>query len=260
MATTLSAVVVEARDVRGLARFWAEALRWQDPGGAGEPGRGEGGEVVVRPAGPGGVALVFVPSDQPKAGKNRLHLDLAAGPDPAAEVRRLLALGAVPADIGQGDVAWDVLADPEGNEFCVLPPGHADHVDDAGLGLAAICQDAADPDVQRRFWAAATGWTVAAEGDWGFVLRAAAGTGPALVMGPPASRKKGRNRWSLRLAPTPDGQGGQAAETARLLAEGASSIPGGDGESGTLADPEGNEFGVADAWEGEGAANPGPAH
>lgn len=250
MATTLSAVVVEARDVQGLARFWAEALEWRVvPADAGEPGR-PGAEVVVRPAGGDGLALVFVASERPKAGKNRLHLDLAGGTDQAAEVRRLLALGAVPADIGQGDVAWDVLADPEGNEFCVLPLGHADHVDDAVRGLAAICQDAADPVVQRRFWTAATGWAVAAEGEWGFVLRSPAGTAPVLVMGPPATPKKGRNRWSLRLAPSAGADGELAAETARLTAAGAVSVPGG-GPLGPLTDPEGNEFGVA---------NPGSAH
>ena len=59
-----------------------------------------------------------------KTVKNRVHLDLAteSGAHQAAEVERLLALGAVPADIGQGDVPWTVLADPEGNEFCVLSP------------------------------------------------------------------------------------------------------------------------------------------
>jgi hypothetical protein len=59
-----------------------------------------------------------------KAVKNRIHLDLAPYPsdDQAAEVARLLALGAAPADVGQGDVPWTVLADPEGNEFCVLTP------------------------------------------------------------------------------------------------------------------------------------------
>lgn len=56
--------------------------------------------------------------------KNRLHLDLAPGPDDdqEAEVRRLEALGAVRVNVGQGDVTWVVLADPEGNEFCVLSP------------------------------------------------------------------------------------------------------------------------------------------
>ena len=65
-------------------------------------------------------------SGTPKHGKNRLHLDLVAEGEPAAEVDRLVGLGARPADVGQtGDEGFTVLADPEGNEFCVLhrPPG-----------------------------------------------------------------------------------------------------------------------------------------
>src|SRR6185437_16026232 len=60
----------------------------------------------------------------PKTARNRVHLDVAPypGDDQAAEVARLRALGATDADVGQGDVPWTVLADPEGNEFCVLTP------------------------------------------------------------------------------------------------------------------------------------------
>jgi hypothetical protein len=89
-------------------------------------------EVDVWPAGfsypdPSALPLVFVPVPEPKSGKNRVHLDLAteSARHQAAEVGRLLALGAVHADIGQGaqgDVPWTVLADPEGSEFCVLSP------------------------------------------------------------------------------------------------------------------------------------------
>jgi hypothetical protein len=68
------------------------------------------------------VVIVAVP--EAKSGRNRVHLDLATeSPEHrAAEVNRLLGLGAVPADIGQGKVPWVVLADPEGSEFCVLSP------------------------------------------------------------------------------------------------------------------------------------------
>jgi hypothetical protein len=68
--------------------------------------------------------LAHVVVDEPKRAKNRLHVDVAPQPgeDHAAAVARLRALGAAPADVGQGDVPWVVLADPEGNEFCVLTP------------------------------------------------------------------------------------------------------------------------------------------
>ena len=73
---------------------------------------------------PGALPLVFVPVPAAKAAKNRIHLDLATESDAhqVAEVERLRGLGAVPADIGQRDVPWTVLADPEGSEFCVLSP------------------------------------------------------------------------------------------------------------------------------------------
>jgi Glyoxalase-like domain len=64
---------------------------------------------------------LFVKVPDEKVGKNRLHFDLRPA-DQAAQVERLIGLGAKPIDIGQGDVTWVVLADPEGNEFCVLAP------------------------------------------------------------------------------------------------------------------------------------------
>ena len=77
--------------------------------------------------GPDALPLVFVPVTEPKTTKNRVHLDLSttSAEHQAAEVERLLGLGAVRLDIGQGQVPWEVLADPEGNEFCVLDPGRS---------------------------------------------------------------------------------------------------------------------------------------
>jgi predicted enzyme related to lactoylglutathione lyase len=120
MPTRLVWVVVDAADPTALARWWAEALGWAIT--AEEPD-----EVAVEPPEPDGlgVPLVFVAVADPKVGKNRVHLDLrsATVDDQAAQVARLTGLGAYPADIGQGDVPWVVLADPEGNELCVLSPG-----------------------------------------------------------------------------------------------------------------------------------------
>jgi hypothetical protein len=189
MTGTLDAVVVDALDVDGLAGFWAAALGWERADGA-----------RVRPPG-GGVELWFRPTAEAKRGKNRLHLDLADGGDQAAQVARLLDLGAVRADIGQGDVPWDVLADPEGNELCVLPQ----HRGDPSGALAKICLDAADPAVQSRFWSAATGWRVTETAPWGVCLRAPSGTGPALVMGPPAAPRSGPARLRLHLTAAPPG-------------------------------------------------------
>ncbi|MGH3234377.1 MAG: VOC family protein [Streptosporangiaceae bacterium] len=122
MTTRLVHLVIDAAEPARLARFWAAALGWAV---AAE----ESDEVDVWPPGfsypgPAALPLVFVPVPEPKTGKNRVHLDLAteSAAHQAAELERLLALGAVPADIGQGDVPWQVLADPEGSEFCVLSP------------------------------------------------------------------------------------------------------------------------------------------
>jgi hypothetical protein len=107
-------VVVDAADPVVLGRWWAEALGWvvvnDDPD-----------EFEIRPAADRLPGLLFGHTDEAKAGKNRLHLDFRPD-DQDAEVARLLGLGARRADIGQGQQSWVVLADPEGNEFCVLAP------------------------------------------------------------------------------------------------------------------------------------------
>ena len=85
-------------------------------------------EVVIGPADDGPVGICFMPSPDDKIVKNRVHLDLNPGPDASggereAEIERLIALGARSVDVGQrGDETWIVLADPEGNEFCVVRP------------------------------------------------------------------------------------------------------------------------------------------
>jgi hypothetical protein len=108
-------VIVDAQDPVALARWWTEALGWVVVA----VDESEEGEVEIRPTADRLPGLLFVPVPEPKAVKNRLHLDLRPA-DQDAEVERLLALGATRADIGQGQPSWVVLADPEGNEFCVL--------------------------------------------------------------------------------------------------------------------------------------------
>jgi predicted enzyme related to lactoylglutathione lyase len=100
---------------RGVADFWAGVLGWKvvddDHGYCWASSNGEWAPPI----------LVFVPVPERKTVKNRIHLDVnPAGADQDAELERLLALGAVRVDVGQGDVPWIVLADPEGNEFCLL--------------------------------------------------------------------------------------------------------------------------------------------
>lgn len=102
---------------RATGRFWSEALGWPLVWDEGEE------TAIQSPA--GGTKISWGgPPLAPKLAKVRWHLDVAppAGGDQQAEVDRLLALGAAPVDIGQGDVPWIVLADPDGHEFCVLTP------------------------------------------------------------------------------------------------------------------------------------------
>ncbi len=104
--------VVDAAEPAALARWWATALGWVVVSD-------QATEVEIRPAPDRLPGMLFVPVPDAKQGKNRLHLDFRPD-DHNAEVERLLALGARRVDIGQGDQTWTVLADPEGNEFCVL--------------------------------------------------------------------------------------------------------------------------------------------
>ena len=121
-------VVIDSHDVAALGRWWATALGWEIVYEAEDElvlvpphALAKGDQIPVEEQGPG---LIFVPVPEAKTVKNRLHIDLAprAGDDHEAEVRRLEDLGATRVDVGQQDRPWVVLADPEGNEFCVLTP------------------------------------------------------------------------------------------------------------------------------------------
>ena len=119
MACRISELVLECRDPELLARFWCEVLDFV------VLDREEGGLVEIGPReGFGGPqpTIILIPGEPATATRPRLHIDVnATDRDQDAELERLLALGARPADIGQGkDVSWHVLADPEGNVFCLL--------------------------------------------------------------------------------------------------------------------------------------------
>ena len=239
MPTRLVHLVWDANDPATLARFWASALGWVIGDEAED-------ETDVWPAGfsypdPAAVPLVFVPVPEPKTGKNRVHLDLASSSlaDQAEQVARLRELGASPVDIGQGDVPWVILADPEGNEFCVLEPRDMY----AGTGpVAAILTDCADPAATGRFWAGAAGYPVAYAEDHITGLRAPAGVGPYLEFLRVPDAKTVKNRLHLDVAPYRGED--PAAEVARLRQLGAVPADVGQGDVNwtVLADPEGNEF------------------
>jgi hypothetical protein len=115
MAARFTELIVDATDPPALSRWWADVLGWRVT---------DEDDGVVEIADPGGAlpTIVFVPVPEAKTGKNRLHIDVSpVGCDQDEELKRLLSLGATPTDVGQGDdVTWVVLADPEGNELCLL--------------------------------------------------------------------------------------------------------------------------------------------
>ncbi|MFI8348192.1 VOC family protein [Streptomyces sp. NPDC085596] len=120
MACRISELVIDVADPERLAAFWSDVLGYV------ELGREDDGSIEIGPPGAGfggpQPTLVLSPTTDPRPAKLRLHIDVnATDRDQDAELERLLALGARPVDIGQtGAETWHVLADPEGNEFCLL--------------------------------------------------------------------------------------------------------------------------------------------
>jgi hypothetical protein len=112
MSVEWEQLVVDSADPRALGRWWADALGWVVVNDSAD-------EFEIRPAPERLPGLLFGTAPEGKITKNRLHLDLR--PDVQdVEVARFLALGATHIDVGQGEQTWVVLADPEGNEFCIL--------------------------------------------------------------------------------------------------------------------------------------------
>jgi len=115
MTSRISAIAIDASEPRVVADFWCEVLGWritdEDEDG-----------VCIGPGDGSWPTIDFFAVPERKTLKNRVHLDLRAdGTTRDEELERLLALGARRVDVGQGpDVSWVVLADPEGNEFCLL--------------------------------------------------------------------------------------------------------------------------------------------
>jgi predicted enzyme related to lactoylglutathione lyase len=114
-------VVIDCADLERAARFWTSVLGYMDEG------QSTGLYRTLRPADGPGVEVLLQLTDDPKHGKNRVHLDLRTR-DLDAEMRRVTELGATvltEKPIIEGGMTWHVLADPDGNEFCVLQPSPA---------------------------------------------------------------------------------------------------------------------------------------
>lgn len=170
-----------------------------------------------------------------------MHLDLATTSTAHQKelVDRLRELGATPADVGQGDVPWTVLADPEGNEFCVLEPREIYR--DTGP-IAALVVDCSDPRTMARFWGSAIDWPVRQVTDDFAALRPAAGAAPFLEFLRAPGGRSVPDRLHLDLLPYPGDD--RTAEVARLRGLGATDLDLGQGDVPwtCLTDPDGHEF------------------
>ena len=234
MTCQLAALCFDANDPLRLARFWAEALRW-------EVGDETGDVISLVPTDGTGFLIDFALVREPKVGKNRIHLDLTSTSidDQQEVVERLVGLGARHIDVGQGpDDRHVVLADPEGNEFCIIEPGNS-FLATCGRFGSITCDGTREVGY---FWSEALGWPLVWDQDDETAIRGPDGTGPFITWGPPLAPKISKNRLHLDIAPTEHVD--QGAEVARLVALGATRIDIGQGEVDwvVMADPDDNEF------------------
>jgi predicted enzyme related to lactoylglutathione lyase len=239
MPARLVALTFDANSPRRLARFWAGVLGW-------EMARDSSDGSALLPSDDTGFLLRFLPTEEAKSGPNQMHLDLTSTSleDQQQTVARALELGARHIDVGQRpEEGHVVLADPEGNEFCVIEPGNS-FLADCGF-IGALSSDGSQQ--VGYFWSEALGWPLVWDQDQETAIRSPHG-GPKITWGgPPVRPKIGKNRLHLDLAPPAGGD--QQATVDRLVSLGATRIDVGRAEAGWvgMADPDGNEFCVLPA-------------
>jgi Glyoxalase-like domain len=235
----LENLVIDAVEPQRLGRFWEAVV-----GGEQLTDEPEGYETRLSVEGGPVLDLCFQRVADPPTGSPRLHVDLAGGALQGEVVERLLALGAGHLDIGQGDVPWVVLADPEGNPCCVME----DRATYADTGpIAALPLESADPDRDAGFWSWLTGWIDVA-GDAPRSLRHPSLRGLLLELQHEQDSKgaaKNRLHLDVRLEPGEDADDVEARITERA---GRRLHPGwGELPWRTYTDPSGNEFCVLPA-------------
>jgi predicted enzyme related to lactoylglutathione lyase len=230
----LVALCIDANHPLRLARFWSGLLGWEMAGDR------EGG-IALPPPDDTGFLIRFPPTQRRKAGQNQMHFDLTSASlrDQEETVARALELGGRHIDVGQRpEEGHVVLADPEGNEFCVIEPGNK-FLAECGFIGALACDGSQQVGY---FWSEALGWPLVWDQDQETAIRSPHG-GPKITWGgPPLMPKTGRNRLRFDLAPPADGD--QRTEAERLVSLGATRIDGRRGDAGgaVMADPDGNEF------------------
>jgi predicted enzyme related to lactoylglutathione lyase len=234
VTSRLDALCFNANDPTRLAGFWAAFLGWESEGDHHDA-------VSLLPSDDTGFRLRFLPTEGPKSGPNQIHFDLTSTSleDQRRRVDRALELGGRHIDIGQSpDEGHVVLADPEGNEFCVIEPDNRFLADTDLIG-AVNCDGS---QAVGYFWSEALGWPLVWDQDEETAIQAPHGGSKIAWGGPPVAPKTGKNRWHLDIAPSVEGD--QRTEVDRLVSLGARRIDIGQGEVGwvVMADPDGNEF------------------
>jgi catechol 2,3-dioxygenase-like lactoylglutathione lyase family enzyme len=230
MSSHLIALGFDANDPLRLARFWAGVLgrKLADDG------------VTLLPNNDTGFQLRFLPTPAEKSGPNQMHFDLTSKSleDQQQTVARALELGGRHLDIGQlPDEKHVVLADPEGNEFCVIEPGNNFLANTDFIG--ALSSDGSQ--AVGYFWSKALDWPLVWDEDEETAIQSPNGGSKISWGGPPVRDKTAKNRLRFDLAPPADGD--QQAEVDRLISLGATRLDTHDDTgSVALADPDGNEF------------------
>ncbi len=234
MTAQLVALTLGANDPLALGRFWSDVLR-RDLTDDGQD------VVALLPEGDAGFRIRFVPTSELKSGPNQMHFDLTSASldDQQQTVARALDLGGRHLDIGQlPEEGHVVLADPEGNEFCVIEPGNSFL---AGCGVIGALSSDGSAEV-GYFWSEALGWPLVWDQDEETAIRSPLGGSKIAWGGPPVRTRTGRNRLHFDLAPAVDSD--QQAEVDRLVRLGAARLDTGQCRAGwvAMADPDGNEF------------------
>lgn len=231
MAVELMGIEHDALDPERLAQFWSTLL-----------GRELADSTTIRDGG-SGFDIRFVEASEPKTGQNRIHFDLTSTSldDQNAIVDRALGLGGRHEDVGQRpEEAHVVLADPEGDEFCVIEPGNNFLAGTDAIG-AVNCDGTR---ALGQFWSAALEWPLVWDQDEETAVQSPHGGSKVTWSGPPLMPRHGRDRLRLVVSPV---SGDVQTEVQRLVSLGA--VEAGQSENGRvlLTDPDGNEFAVVAA-------------